>query len=82
MAARDNVVTRDALARACYRAGDFSCASAELGRLLHTGTRDPHLLKHAASILRRTNRASEADALLRLLPATALRHRAALHVHQ
>ncbi len=50
LALRDTGATRDALAWALYRAGDFTAAQAEIGKALASSPNNPHVLQHAGLI--------------------------------
>lgn len=81
LAIRDNASTHDALAWACYRAGDFSNACAEAVRVIATGTRDPHMLSRAETILAAGYENTEAAAIETKPSSSWHSHGTTFHTH-
>jgi tetratricopeptide (TPR) repeat protein len=78
----DSVSARDGLGWALFRAGRIADANAEADATLATGTKDAHLLFHAALIRLAAGRAAEGSALLAEAAAINPGHETTFHVHR
>ena len=80
-ALRQSIQSCDTLAWALYRAGLTSEAAETIGRALVTGTKDPHILYHAGTILMRAGHIPTGTARLQEALAANPRYNS-FHVHR
>ena len=81
LALRQSIYAHDALAWALYKKGEGAEAAAECAKALATGTRDPHLLYHAAMIRMATGDVAGGKAAIQLA-ATVNPKFNTFHVHR